>query len=45
MVLHTRIDGAGAVDLFCEHQPCQLMGHGDAPHAELEGSGLFHLVG
>ena len=45
MILHACIDGTGAVDLLGEHQPCQLMGHGDAPHAELEGSGLFHLVG
>lgn len=41
MVLHARIDSAGAVDLLGEHQPCQLMGHGDAAHTELEGSGLF----
>ena len=45
MILHACIDGTGAVDLLGEHQPCQLMGHGDAPHAELEGSGLFHLIG
>ena len=44
MVLHARIDSAGAVDLLGEHQPCQLMGHGDAAHAELEGSGLQAVV-
>ena len=45
MILHTGIDGTGPVDLFGQHQAGQLMGHGDAPHAELEGSGLFHLIG
>ena len=45
MVFHSCIDGAGAVDLFREHKAGQLVGHGDASHAELECSGLFHLIG
>ncbi len=45
MVFHSCIDGAGTVDLFREHKAGQLVGHGDASHAELECSGLFHLIG
>ena len=45
MVFHSCIDGAGAVDLLRQHKACQLVGHGDAAHAELEGGGLFHLIG
>ena len=45
MVFHSCIDGAGTVDLFREHKAGQLVGHGDASHAELECSGLFHVIG
>ena len=45
MIFHSGVDGAGTVDLFREHKAGQLVGHGDASHAELECSGLFHLIG
>ena len=36
MILHPRVDGAGAVDLFGEDKAGQLVGHRDAAHAEPE---------
>ena len=33
MILHSRVDGAGAVDLFGEDKAGQLVGHRDAAHA------------
>ena len=33
MILHPRVDGAGAVDLFGEDKAGQLVGHRDATHA------------
>ena len=44
MILHPRVDGAGAVDLFREDEAGQLMGHRDAAHAELERRRTLDLL-
>ena len=45
VVFHARIDGAGAVELFRQHQAGQLMGHRDAAHAEFERRRPLDLIG
>ena len=44
MILHPRVDGAGAVDLFGEDKAGQLVGHRDAAHAEPERRRALDLV-
>ena len=44
MILHPRVDGAGAVDLFGEDKAGQLVGHRDAAHAEAERRRALDLV-
>ena len=44
MILHPRVDGAGAVDLFGEDKAGQLVGHRDAAHAEPERRRALDLI-
>lgn len=44
VILHPRVDGAGAVDLFREDEAGQLVGHRDAAHAELERRRTLDLL-
>lgn len=44
VVLHTGVDGAGAVELFGQHQAGQLVGQCDASHADASLCGFFNAV-
>ena len=44
VVLHTGVDGAGAVELFGQHQAGQLVGQCDASHADASLCGFLNAV-
>ena len=44
MILHSRVDGAGAVDLFRQYKAGQLVRHRDASHGQLCVGGFFYRI-